>query len=155
LSPASFLDVEPEARVVLPSPNGATLSLEAGHETVFAGCLRNATAVAQEAQAAGKRILVVPCGERWPDGSLRPCLEDWLGAGAIIDALPCARSPEAEAARAAFCSMRDALARHLEDCTSGQELIERGFGEDVRLAAQWNVSQAVPVLCEGAYRLSR
>lgn len=133
LSPASFLHVSPGMRVVLPSPNGATLSHGAGRAQVLAGCLRNA-AVAQAAQAAGKRVLVVPAGEQWPDGTLRPCVEDWLGAGAIVDALSGACSPEAAAARAAFRALRTDLARVLRGCTSGQELIERGYGDDVSLA---------------------
>jgi 2-phosphosulfolactate phosphatase len=137
-------------RLVLPSPNGATLSLEAPGP-VLAGCLRNAAAVARAAQAAGKRVLVLPAGERWPDGSLRPCLEDWLGAGAILDALSGPCSPEAEAARAAFRSLRADLPRILHDCTSGQELVDGGYAEDVDLAAALNVSDTVPVLREGAY----
>src|SRR5262249_16387779 len=42
LSPVSFLDVAPGARIVLPSPNGATLSRDVGRALVLAGCLRNA-----------------------------------------------------------------------------------------------------------------
>jgi phosphosulfolactate phosphohydrolase-like enzyme len=35
---------------------------------------------------------------------------------------------------------------------TGRELIARGYEEDVRLAAELNVGQAVPVLRNGAYR---
>lgn len=151
LSPSSFLDISPGTRVVLPSANGATLSHGAGRARVLAGCLRNAVAVAQAAQAMGKRVLVLPAGERWSDGTLRPCVEDWLGAGAIVDALAGSCSAEAEAARATFRAVRTDLARVLRDCTSGQELIERGYGDDVSLAAALNVSEAVPILREAAY----
>ena len=65
-------------RVVLPSPNGATLSLGASPGLVLAGCFRNAAAVAQAAQAIGKRVLLLPAGEQWPDGFLQPC-QDLLG----------------------------------------------------------------------------
>jgi 2-phosphosulfolactate phosphatase len=34
---------------------------------------------------------------------------------------------------------------------SGQELVARGYGEDVGLAVELNVSDAVPVLRDGAY----
>ena len=103
----------------------------------------------------GARVLVVPAGERWPDGSLRPCVEDWLGAGAVVDALagPCA--PEAEAARAAFRAMAADLPRAIRHSTSGRELCSRGYADDVDLAAALNVSDAVPVLREGAYHRLR
>jgi len=80
LSPASFADVPSGTRIVLPGPNGATLTLLAGSLPTFAGCLRNAKAVAAAAVRCGKRIAVIPAGERWKaDGSLRPAIEDWIG----------------------------------------------------------------------------
>ena len=129
LSPASFLHIAPGTRVVLPSPNGATLSRVAGPGVALAGCLRNAAAVARAAQAVGKRVLVLPAGEQWPDGSLRPCVADWLDAGAIVDALAGACSPEAEAALAAFRAVGADLPRLLHGSTSGQELVNRGYGD--------------------------
>jgi len=152
LSPASLMRVSPGARVVLPSPNGATLSLRAGANLVLAGCLRNASAVARAATAAGRRVLVVPAGEQWPGGSLRPSLEDWLGAGAIVDGLTGTRSPEAEAASAAFRAAGATLPRLVRDCTSGQALISRGYGDDVRVSVELNVSETVPVLRDRAYQ---
>lgn len=156
LSPDSMRGLARGARVVLPSPNGAALSLAAGPGRVLAGCLRNAAAVARAAAAAGSDILVVPAGEQWADGSLRPCLEDWLGAGAILSALAerlsaGALSVEADAARAAADAARSALGPVLRACASGRELIERGYAADVELAAALDVSDAVPVLRDGAY----
>ncbi len=152
LSPSSFVGVASGTRVVLPSPNGATLSQRAGNGLVLTACLRNATAVARAAATAGRRILVVPAGERWPDGSLRPSIEDWIGAGAVIEALPGTRSPEAEAALASFRACAVDLPRVLRDSVSGQELSGRGYATDVTLAGELNVSDAVPVLRERAYR---
>lgn len=75
----------------------------ASQAVVFAGCLRNATATAQAAQAKGERVSVIAAGERWEDDdSLRPCLEDWVGAGAIVHQLMGPRSSDARAAEAAF-----------------------------------------------------
>jgi hypothetical protein len=67
------------------------------------------------------------------------------------------RAPsEAEAARAAFRAMATDLPRVLRDCTSGQQLVDRGYGEEVHLAVQLNVSDTVPILRQGAYqRLGR
>ncbi len=99
----------------------------------------------------GGRVLVVPAGERWPDGSLRFSVEDWLGAGAVVDALggPCAS--EAAAARAAFRAMASDLAAVIRGSISGRELIARGYGDDVDLSAALDVSDAVPILRDGAY----
>jgi 2-phosphosulfolactate phosphatase len=146
LSPGSFLDAPSGLRCVLPSPNGAELTLRAAARggIVLSGCLRNARAVASAAQRLGRTVNVCPAGERWPDGSLRPALEDWLGAGAILSQLPRARSPEASAAVAAFDRMRGNLRDTVAGVSSGRELLERGFQEDVELAADVDVSGSVP-----------
>src|SRR5262249_22041012 len=103
LSPASLLSLPANARLVLPSPNGAAIALRAaGGQAGLAGCFRNRPAVAARAIRIGGPFGVVAAGERWNDGSLRPALEDLLGAGAVIAMLPGGRSPEAEGAAAAF-----------------------------------------------------
>ena len=152
LSPASLMGIEAGVKLVLPSPNGSTLSLSTGDKPTFAGCIRNAEAVAKAAGRAGRRILVVPAGERWPDGSLRFAIEDLIGAGAIIAGLKGRLSPEARTAVSAYEAVRGQLLAVLEQCSSGRELIERGFGEDVRLASMLNCSEVAPVLARGAYQ---
>lgn len=151
LSPGSLRELPFGAQLVLPSPNGATLSLAATGRPTMCGCLRNAAAVAKAAGSYGPRVAVIPAGERWPDDSLRPCFEDWIGAGAIIEHLPGARSPEAEAALAAWQTARPRLLEQLRVCPSGQELIERGFPQDVGIAGEVNVSLSTPTMKEGAY----
>jgi 2-phosphosulfolactate phosphatase len=84
LSPASLLSIPAGIRLVLPSPNGSSLSLATGTTPTLTGCLRNCAAVARRAMTCGRQIAIVPAGERWPDGSIRFALEDWIGAGAII-----------------------------------------------------------------------
>ncbi|MEO1146213.1 MAG: hypothetical protein AAFY26_11535 [Cyanobacteria bacterium J06638_22] len=79
LSPASLLSIPQGTRLVLPSPNGSTLSLATGATLTIVGCLRNARAVASAARRYGSKITVIPAGERWSDRSLRPALEDWMG----------------------------------------------------------------------------
>jgi 2-phosphosulfolactate phosphatase len=111
LSPHSLVQVPPGLRLVLPSPNGSTLSLSTGQTPTLAGCLRNYQAVAAAASSYGQKVAVIPAGERWStDGSLRPAYEDWLGAGAIISQLAGRLSPEARAARAAFLDAQAQLA---------------------------------------------
>lgn len=148
LSPASLTEATAGMRLVLPSPNGSALSFRAADNgaTVIAGCLRNASAVAAFVAATGGSLTVIPAGERWPDGSLRPAFEDMIGAGAIINGVQGKRSPEAQAAVAAFEEAEPNLPERLQVCSSGDELIERGFRRDVELAAQLNVSKTVPLL---------
>jgi 2-phosphosulfolactate phosphatase len=153
LSPPSLLAIPAGARLVLPSPNGSALSLATGTTPTFAGCLRNAQAVADAAMRIGSRIAVIPAGERWPDGSLRPAFEDQIGAGAIISYLSGRVSPEAQAAIAVFEAAKADQAGMLRECGSGRELIERGFDQDVAMAADLNVSECAPLLTEGAYRI--
>ncbi len=154
LSPVSMLGITAGTRLLLPSPNGATLSLGAREKPVLAGCLRNAAAVADAArQIAGDgNIGVVPAGERWPDDSLRPAIEDLLGAGAIIDRLGLPCSAEALVARNAFRSAGADLPALIRSSLSGQELIGRGFPGDVDLAVEQEVSRTVPRLRDGAFR---
>ena len=156
LSPTDLQGLPRGARVVLPSPNGADLSLRAARacETVIAGCLRNAYAVgtALARLASAGPIAVVAAGEQ---GSW--AVEDLLGAGAILHAAETAgsfgrfdASPEARAAIGAFRAADD-LEWSLRSSTSGRELIARGWGDDVAVAAALNVDDVVPALADGAY----
>jgi 2-phosphosulfolactate phosphatase len=153
LSAASFLNAPAGLRCVLPSPNGAAIALRAAASpaTVVAGCLRNASAVAAAARTFGTTFIVCPAGERWPDGSARFAIEDWLGAGAILRDLPGTRSAEAAAAIRAFESNRDEIDGLLAACASGRELVDRGFRRDVQLAAEFDVSDRVARLDSGMF----
>jgi len=146
LAPESYLQAPEGLRCVLPSPNGAQVTLAAARTTpvILAGSLRNARAVAAAARHLGKSVNVIPAGERWPDGSLRPALEDCLGAGAILHWLPDNRSPEAEAAVALFERHRDHLVTVLDRCGSGRELAGRGHVRDPIIAGELDVSTCVP-----------
>ena len=146
LASGSFLHAPRGLRCVLPSPNGAELTLRAARtpSVVLAGCLRNAAAVARAANQLGATFNVCPAGERWPDGTLRPALEDWLAAGAILRRLPGTRSAEAGAAVAMFERCESIVHDLVARSASGRELIERGFGSDVELAADIDVSAQVP-----------
>lgn len=158
LSPAQLLAAEPVERLVLPSPNGSTicavLAKAPGAPRVIGASLRTCSAVAAwlaPQVEAGATVAVVPAGERWPDGSLRPAIEDLWGAGAVLDALttvvPDARlSLEAEQAAAAYSLVAEHLADALDRCASGRELIGVGFADDVRAAARLDADDVVPLL---------
>lgn len=154
LSPSSLRNVSPGARVLLPSPNGSRLSLATGAVPTYCGSLRNAAAVAKAARAGagGGVVVVIAAGERWPDQSLRPAIEDWLGAGAIISALEGLESSEARLARASYAAIGLGLGPLVRESISGRELIDRGFGADVEVALEVQSSSVVPVLIDGEYK---
>ncbi|MBR8839420.1 MAG: 2-phosphosulfolactate phosphatase [Stigonema ocellatum SAG 48.90 = DSM 106950] len=153
LSPASLTKIPAGTKLVVPSPNGSSLTLLTGTTPTLAGCLRNCESVAQFAQRYGPRIAVIPAGERWKDETLplRPAWEDFIGAGAILSFLSGSFSPEAETAVAAFHAFQKDLLGNLKKCSSGKELIAKGFELDVELAAAFNVSDCVPLFTENAY----
>ena len=153
LSPSSLTRIDPGTRLVLPSPNGAELSILAQSicPTVVAACLRNATAVTKGV-GSKETIAVIAAGERWDDGSLRPAIEDLLGAGAVIASTPeKSRSPEAQMAASAFLAAESHLGETLRESMSGRELINRDFAADVELAADLNASTTFPLMIEGAF----
>lgn len=160
LSPTSLRASAPPARLLLPSPNGARISaaLGASGRTVIGGCLRNAAAVAHwiRTERPGASVALVPAGERWPDGSLRPASEDAWGAGAVLDTLlrlgvgPA--SPEASDAVACYRAAREAgLLAALRRTTSGLELSARGYEDDVAVAAELASTEVIPLLQAGRF----
>jgi 2-phosphosulfolactate phosphatase len=154
LSPAAMAAVSGVDRAVLPSPNGSSIAFGLADSgcTVVGACLRNRTAVAEWLLARGGTLAVVAAGERWPDDSLRPSSEDLWGAGAVLALLPDADlSPEARLAADAFRAVEATLTKELLDCASGRELAAAGFGEDVDVAAELDVSHVVPVLADGEF----
>lgn len=164
LSPTDLISLPSGSRIVLPSPNGSTLSFHArelGTPFVLAGALRNAEATAYRAQALANAgpIGVIAAGERWPGSSapLRPSVEDMLGAGAVFATLdPSAAaaggcSPEADAARAAFIAARPRMAEVLSSCSSGRELARIGFADDVMTCAELDAGNVAAQLVDDAY----
>jgi 2-phosphosulfolactate phosphatase len=152
LSPASLLEIAPETKLVLPSPNGSELSLSTGSIPTLCACLRNSRSVAEYALSIGENITVIPAGEKWEDGSLRFALEDYLGAGAVISNLKGKLSAESKAAMDMFNLYSGRLHEAVAGSFSGIELIEKGYEEDVALASLLNVSTSVPLLGNNLYR---
>lgn len=155
LSPAALKEAPVVPDLVLPSPNGSTISAAASSTgaAVVAGCLRNARALSSWLRAEGygtaeRPIGVIAAGERWPDATLRPALEDLLGAALLLDGLADVEggfSVEAAVAVAVLDGVPD-IAAAVRGSGSGQELITGGYPEDVEAAVEINSSEVVPLL---------
>ncbi|KAB1149906.1 2-phosphosulfolactate phosphatase [Streptomyces luteolifulvus] len=154
LSPAHLRVAPFVARLVLPSPNGASIAAATppGVQLV-AACLRNTTAVGSWLTSRGygtpqRPVAVIAAGEQWPDGGLRPALEDLLGAGAVISDLYAQGagplSAEAAAAKGSYEGTAD-IAGAVALSASGRRLAGGGFVEDVAIAAEEDACTVVPV----------
>jgi 2-phosphosulfolactate phosphatase len=160
LSPAALRHAPVVPELVLPSPNGSTICAAAASTgaEVVAACLRNAPAVAwwllrQGYGDAMRPIGVVAAGERWPDGTLRPAVEDLVGAALVLDGLAGARGGLSVEA-AVTLSLLDAvtnLAGAVRGSASGRELEAGGYSADVDVAVQIGVSGVVPALRTGVF----
>ncbi len=156
LSPTTLRGGQVPDRIVLPSPNGSTISqhLTSSSSVCLGASLRNAQAVAAWITAhydpERSTVAVVASGEHWPGDALRPAVEDLWGAGAVVDHLARAGwttpSPEAAAARAAWRVAADDPLGNLLSCSSGRELTQGGYQDDVLIAAEVASSRSVPVL---------
>lgn len=157
LSPVSVRAAGPGLRrIVLPSPNGSTLTAAAAELglVVVAACLRNAGAVAGwlARNAPSGPLLVLAAGER--DGAgLRRAEEDLWGAGAVLSGLQdrgWVLSGAARDAADAYRAVSD-VRESLRDSVSGRELCDLGFAADVDVAAEVGSSDVVPVLVDGCF----
>jgi 2-phosphosulfolactate phosphatase len=159
LSPASLLRAPAVPDLVLPSPNGAAICAAAGATgvPVVAACMRNARAVVGWLHQRGyggptRPIGVIAAGERWPDGTMRPGVEDLVGAAMVLDGLshvPGGLSVEAAVTLAALAALPDPVAA-VRGSVSGRILVERGFAADVDVAVEVDASTTVPLL-EGGF----
>lgn len=156
LSPESLTRLPNGSSLVLPSLNGATLTLEAVKhcKNVITGCLRNASSIAHKAESIGPVVSVIAAGERWNDenNSLRPALEDIFGAGAILTEFgERSLSPESTGAVGLYEKLKFDPEMYLLDSVSGRELVKTGFRSDVEIASQLNVSKCVPVFTDNYF----
>lgn len=95
----------------------------------------------------GRPILVVAAGEKWADGSLRPALEDGLGAGMLLSLLRLADldlSGEARVIAAMYEATPD-LAGAIGTCTSARELSVIGYEGDVESAEKPDLGPTVAI----------
>lgn len=157
LSPADMAQAPFLPRVVLPSPNGAALSVAAAARgtPVVAASLRNVASVVAYLLGNGfgrpdRPVGVVAAGERWADWSLRPAIEDLLGAGLVLSGLSAAGlrlTPEATVAVRSVAGLSPAQVADLVSASrSATELKVAGYGADVELAVEIDADRVVPVL---------
>jgi 2-phosphosulfolactate phosphatase len=156
LSPVSFKPEHAHKKYVLSSLNGAVCTWIASKvPALLIGALLNASSVAsivnQLRVQTGANITVVPCGEQWDDvkeheNNLRPAIEDYLGAGAILSNLEGEKSPEAEVCIGAFNHSKEKISEIIWGCGSGRELRQKGFEADVSHCSNLNAYETVPLL---------
>ncbi len=131
----------------LPSPGSEAAPPTALHDhQVIAANLANCASVADWVLARqaekGDRfaVAVIGVGERRVDGSSRFAVEDFLAAGAVIDALSARGidhcSPEAAAAAAGFVGLKQAVRHLVTACETAQVLVAAGRAAEVQAAVQ-------------------
>jgi 2-phosphosulfolactate phosphatase len=135
-------------RIVMATTNGTKALLAVGRaDRVYVGALVNAREVATRLRGA-RRVLLLPSGTQG-----NPCLEDLLGAGAVLDRLAEGSSldldPVAYLALDAYRTASDELTQTLLRTPNGRRLVDKGFGDDVRLAAQTDRFAIAPCVSEG------
>ncbi|HWR20516.1 MAG TPA: 2-phosphosulfolactate phosphatase [Verrucomicrobiae bacterium] len=137
--------------VVLTTTNGTrTFHAVAGAQVIIACSFLNVSAAAHWLIATGFDILIVCAGRQG-----RFCLEDCVGSGMLIDrvlnisddSIEC--SDAAGAAHTLFTAYRDDPLRMLRGCEWGREIIHKGFGSDLEICAQVDLTDIVPVMRKG------
>jgi 2-phosphosulfolactate phosphatase len=149
-SPLAFTKnlVEGKKIVITTTSGTVALSNVKGSRWVLIGAMLNAKYVAEAAYMLSEKedrgISLVLSGSR---GTFS--LEDFLGAGAIIDTLPKVQIERDDAAYAAFLAFnnaKDSLIATLQDGVHGRNLQRLGFGKDVVFCSQLNRYKIVPHL---------
>lgn len=159
LSPVSFQETHRGRRFVLCSLNGARCAqLASGAPDVLIASLNNAKALAETLMTRYEAhpVTFICCGEQWSDpqeddNEMRPCIEDYLGAGAVISEMRGSFSPEAELCGAAFSAAKEKINDLIWESGSGRELRARGYAADVEYAAQLSNTCCVPKMHEGGF----
>lgn len=154
-SPGAFMSDAHAGRVAFMSTTNGTRAILAarGARAILTGALVNARPVA--AVLAGLRL---PVTLLCAGTNGRVAMEDLLGAGAVLDALPAARAREAGfepsgdaalIARRLFAAARGDLPAALSESRGGRNVIDAGLAPDIEFAARLNALTAVGVV-EGA-----
>ena len=151
-SPAEYSRERVQGKTIVLTTTNGTRAFGAVDRAraVIACAFLNVSAVARWLGRAGLDVLIVCAGRR---GHFS--LEDAVGAGMLIDRLlgVCREAVElADAARAAhllYASHRDDLLGMLQGCEWGRSIVREGFGTDLEICAQVDLTDVVAVMREG------
>jgi 2-phosphosulfolactate phosphatase len=137
--------------IVLTTTNGTrTFQAVLGAQAVVACSFLNVSAAARWLTKTELDILIVCAGRQG-----RFCLEDVVGSGMLIDRLlnipdrACELRDAARTAHQLFVAYRDDLLGMLQACEWGRHIMQKGFGADLEICAQVDLTDIVPVMQEG------
>ena len=151
-SPAEYGRERVEGKTVVLTTSNGTRAIRAieGARDLIACAFLNVTATARWLRRAGLDVLIVCAGR---NGHF--CFEDAVGGGMLIDRLSriSDRAHElSDAARAAhllYAANRGDLLEVLQSCEWGRGITRKGFGADLEICAQVDLTDVVPVMREG------
>jgi len=151
-SPAEYERERIEGKTVVLTTTNGTRAFRAidGARDVIACAFLNMSATARWLRRAGLDVLIVCAGR---NGHF--CLEDAVGGGMLIDRLsrisdrPLELSDGARAARLLYAADQGDLLEMLRGCEWGRGITRKGFGADLEICAQVDLTDVVPVMREG------
>ena len=134
---------------VISTTNGTVALLEAASSgsPVIASSLRNASAVIDHALTLGNNIGVLCSGRKG-----RPCLEDTLCAGALVDDLnfryanKILMSDSAKIALTVWNDRGENLEEYIRKSDHAKFLEHIGFSEDIKFCSEYDACTVVPML---------
>lgn len=148
-SPAEYGRERVKGKTVVLTTTNGTRAFQAapGTQVIIACSFLNAAAAARWLTDTGLDILIVCAGRHG-----RFCLEDAVGSGILIDRLlsisdrACEFSDSARAAHQLFATYQNDLLGMLRGCEWGRKIIQKGFGADLEICAQVDLTDIVPVM---------
>ena len=151
-TPQALLGAGIEGKTLIYCTTNGTVALykSAAAERVYAAALLNAPAVVNAVAADhGERTILIVCSGSADNFNL----EDFFGAGYLVDLFAIALGPDIEFSDAALAARFLYRGNKPVECLLasrvGRMMVERGVEEEVRYAAQRGKFDVVPVLIDG------
>ena len=151
-SPAEYSRERVQGKTIVLTTTNGTRAFQVAHSAraVIACAFLNVSATARWLGRAGLDVLIVCAGRHG-----RFSFEDAVGAGILIDRLlgvvdhAVALGDAARAAHLLYSAHRSDLLGMLQGCEWGQGIVREGFGADLEICAQVDITDAVPVMRDG------